>query len=99
MPASTVSHEHQKEASTMKANEGTIDRVVRVVLGIGSIAVAWFALHLADGDVIGIGVAGVGAVFTLTGLFGFCPAYRIFGLDTCPLTGRPIGPDSHPDDH
>jgi len=83
----------------MKANEGTIDRGVRVILGVGAIAAAWFALHLADGNVLGIIVAALGAILVLTGIFGFCPAYRIFGLRTCPLTGRPIGPDSHPDNH
>jgi len=78
-------------------NEGGADRVVRVVLGAGAIAGAWFGLHLADANVIGIVVAAVGAVLVLTGVIGFCPAYRILGLRTCPLTGHPIGPDRHTD--
>lgn len=58
----------------MKQNVGTIDRVIRVVVGAA---------------VIGTGVytqiwwlAILGAVPVLTGAIGFCPAYLPFGVNT-----------------
>ena len=61
----------------MKFNVGTIDRVLRVIAGAALIALA------ATGTV---GVWGyIGVVPLLTGLFKFCPAYAIFGLNTCPM--------------
>jgi hypothetical protein len=61
----------------MKVNEGTIDRALRVIAGLVLIGLA------ASGTV---GVWGwIGVVPLLTGLVGFCPAYAIFGLSTCPM--------------
>ena len=61
----------------MKVNEGTIDRVLRVVVGLVLIGLA------AAGTV---GVWGyIGVVPLLTGLVGFCPAYAIFGISTCAM--------------
>lgn len=66
----------------MKINEGTIDRVVRAIAGLVLIGLA------ATGTLIGVWAwVGwmVGAVLLLTGIFGFCPAYAIFGLSTCSM--------------
>ena len=61
----------------MKVNEGTIDRVLRVIAGLVLIGLA------AAGT---IGVWGyIGVVPLLTGLVGVCPAYAIFGIRTCPM--------------
>jgi uncharacterized membrane protein YfcA len=61
----------------MKVNEGTIDRTLRVIAGLVLIGLA------VSGT---IGVWGwIGVVPLLTGLFGFCPAYAIFGMNTCPM--------------
>ncbi|MCG6932777.1 MAG: DUF2892 domain-containing protein [Gallionella sp.] len=61
----------------MKVNEGTIDRVLRVVVGLVLIGLA------ASGTV---GVWGyIGVVPLLTGLVGICPAYALFGINTCPM--------------
>lgn len=60
----------------MKANVGTIDRVLRIVIGLALIGVA----------VSGVSVWGwIGVVPLATGLFKFCPAYTLFGLNTCPM--------------
>lgn len=59
----------------MKANVGTADRVLRIVAGVVLIALA------ATGTV---GLWGyIGAVPLLTGLFRFCPAYPLLGINTC----------------
>ena len=61
----------------MNANVGGIDRVARIVAGVVLIALA------ATGTV---GVWGwIGVVPLATGLFGFCPAYTLLGINTCPM--------------
>ena len=60
-----------------KTNVGTVDRILRVVLGI-----ALIALTLAGT----IGVWGwIGVVPLLTAALGTCPAYTMLGMSTCPL--------------
>ena len=59
----------------MKCNEGGMDRGLRVVAGL-----ALIGLTVTET----IGVWGwIGVVPLLTGIFGFCPAYAIFGMSTC----------------
>ncbi len=59
----------------MKANVGSIDRVLRLVLGLALIALA------ATGVVGAWGWLGV--VPVATALFRFCPAYTLLGVNTC----------------
>lgn len=62
----------------MKTNVGSIDRIARVVIGLLLITLA------AMGS---IGAWGwIGIVPLATAAFGFCPLYRVLGLNTCPLT-------------
>ena len=61
-------------------NEGTIDRTIRIVLGLGILALAFV------GPKTPIGYVGV--VPLVTGLIGFCPLYRLLGLSTCPTPGK-----------
>jgi len=61
----------------MKTNEGTLDRVLRVVAGLALIGLA------ATGTVGPWGYIGV--VPLLTGAVGFCPVYTMLGINTCPL--------------
>ena len=59
----------------MKANVGSMDRVVRIVAGVALIGMA------ATGV---IGVWGwIGVVPLATGVFRVCPAYMPFGLNSC----------------
>lgn len=59
----------------MKTNVGTIDRALRVIAGLLLIALSLFGV---------IGLWGwIGIVPLATGLFSFCPAYRLLGLSTC----------------
>ena len=61
----------------MKANVGGIDKVLRIVAGIALIAMAVMGV---------IGMWGyIGVVPLLTGLIGWCPAYTLLGIKTCPM--------------
>ena len=61
----------------MKLNVGGVDRTLRIVVGLILIG-----LTLAEQ----IGVWGlIGFLPLLTGLFRFCPAYTLFGMNTCPM--------------
>lgn len=63
-----------------KKNVGSIDRVLRIVLGLALIA--GFFLN-RDGAYSWLYLIGI--VPLVTGFFSTCPAYSIFGLSTCPL--------------
>ena len=61
----------------MKSNVGGIDKILRIVIGAG---------------LIGASVAGllpvwgyIGIVPLATGLMGWCPAYPLLGMSTCPM--------------
>lgn len=64
----------------MKTNEGTIDRIIRVVVGLILISLIFFGPETLWGL--------IGLVPLLTGLIGFCPLYKVLGFNTCPLSGR-----------
>ncbi len=55
-------------------NEGTIDRTIRVVLGLALLSLVFVGPQTPWGF--------VGVVPLLTGVVGFCPLYRLVGLDT-----------------
>ena len=61
----------------MKTNEGTIDRALRTIIGLVLIGLA------ATGTVGAWGWIGVMPL--LTGVAGFCPAYTLLGINTCPM--------------
>ena len=61
----------------MKVNEGTLDRVIRVILALGLLSL------LLIGPVPGWGIVGLLGLLPLaTGLTGFCPTYTLFHFDT-----------------
>ena len=64
----------------MTTNESSIDRIIRLVIGIAALVGA-FAVGF--GSVVGIILAVVGAVMLVTAAVGFCPLYRVFGISTC----------------
>lgn len=63
----------------MHRNVGSADRLIRVVLGLGIIAVG-----IASGTWWG----AIGIVPLATGLLGWCPAYLPFGLTSCRVKTR-----------
>ena len=65
-----------EEMLTMKRNTAGWDRGVRIVLGLGLLSLT------VVGPQTWLGLLGL--VPLVTGLWGFCPLYRVFGLSTCP---------------
>lgn len=61
----------------MKTNVGSIDKIIRIIAGLVLLAFA----------VMGIGTpwTWIGIVPLATGLMGWCPAYTLFGMNTCPV--------------
>lgn len=62
---------------TMTINEGSVDRILRATAGV---------------VLIGLALAGIGTPWTwigvvplATGLIGWCPAYTLLGMSTCPV--------------
>ena len=60
----------------MKPNEGTIDRALRVVVGLILIAIVFVGPQTAWG--------WIGLVPLVTGVTGYCPLYALLGIRTCP---------------
>ncbi len=64
----------------MKANEGSMDRALRIIAGIALITLAYTGK---------IGMWGyIGIIPLLTGILGICPVYAILGINTCPLKNK-----------
>ena len=61
-------------------NVGGIDRILRIV--IGAALILGFFLN-SEASLRWLYLIGV--VPLLTGIFQTCPAYRLFGISTCPV--------------
>lgn len=61
-------------------NEHSVERAVRVLIGIGLLAIAFVGPKTPWGY--------LGIVPLLTGLVGSCPLYTVFGFSTCPVKDR-----------
>jgi len=63
-------------ASLLPINEHPIERVLRVLLGLGVLSLPIMGPKTAWGF--------LGIVPLATGLLGSCPLYTLFGFSTCP---------------
>ncbi len=68
----------------MKINEGAIDRILRVIVGV-----VLLLMTPSIGGALGYPIAGIASVWgwigiipLVTGIVGFCPGYAIFGINT-----------------
>lgn len=59
----------------MTANVGTWDRALRIVLGLVLLSLVFVGPKTPWGL--------LGLIPLLTGIAGFCPAYRLIGANTC----------------
>ncbi len=63
-----------------KTNEGTVDRALRIIVGVVLLAM-FFMYPGASWRYWTL----IGVVPLLTGLVGTCPLYSILGMSTCPV--------------
>lgn len=71
------------------ANVGSLDRTIRFIAGAALLASPFlpaFAGFFAAWGVWKFAVAAIGVVLIGTAVFRFCPAYRLLGIRTCPLS-------------
>ncbi len=61
----------------MNVNVGNVDRLVRIIAGLVILSV----FFLAEGNLRWWGL--IGLVPLATGLFRWCPAYTLLGMNTC----------------
>lgn len=66
-------------------NIGSVDRILRFVLGLVLIALPLATTVLDGWGAWKYASLAVGLVMALTALFRFCPAYALFGIRTCPV--------------
>jgi len=64
-------------SALLPRNEHTVDRVLRVALGLGLLSLAFVGPQTPWG--------WLGAIPLVTGLVGSCPLYTLLGLSTCPI--------------
>lgn len=67
-------------ATLFPRNEHNIERILRVALGVGLLAMVFIGPKTAWG--------WLGVVPLATGLLGSCPLYTLLGFSTCPLKAR-----------
>jgi uncharacterized membrane protein HdeD (DUF308 family) len=65
----------------LHANEGPLDRIARIALGVVLIAAGAFGWVAAP--IVYLAWV-VGAIALVTGVVGFCALYRVFGISTNP---------------
>ena len=64
-----------------QVNEGPIDRLIRIFVGVGLFTVA--VAGLVTPPVL-YGVLVLGTIGLVTGITGFCPTYVLLGISTVP---------------
>ena len=69
------------EARLFPRNEHTVERVIRVVVGLGLLSL------VVVGPQTWLGL--IGLVPLVTGAVGSCPLYTLFGVSTCKIPESP----------
>ena len=59
----------------MKQNVHNIERVIRIIVGLGLISLVFVGPQTVWG--------WIGAVPLATGIMGWCPPYSLLGINTC----------------
>lgn len=57
-------------------NEGSVDRIIRVMIGLLLLALT----IIGPSTLLGL----IGIVPLITGIVGYCPLYQMLGIRTCP---------------
>ena len=66
----------------MSANVGTIDRLLRVIVGLAVLSLVFVGPQTLWGL--------LGLIPLATAVIGFCPAYALLGLRTCPIAAKRV---------
>ena len=61
----------------MARNEGTVDRALRVIVGLVLIVMALRGMYTPW--------TWIGVVPLMTGVLGMCPLYSLLGINTCKI--------------
>jgi len=61
----------------MPTNVGSVDRILRIIVGLGLLAIVFVGPQTPWG--------WMGLIPLVTAFIGFCPAYTLFGIRTCPM--------------
>jgi hypothetical protein len=61
-------------------NVGGIDKGLRIAVGLGLLSLVFVGPQTVWG--------WVGLIPLATATVGFCPAYKLIGLNTCPVSGK-----------
>jgi hypothetical protein len=64
----------------LSKNVGSIDRILRIVVGLGLISLVFVGPQTPWG--------WIGIVPLLTAAIGFCPLYTLIGIRTCPIGNK-----------
>lgn len=65
----------------LKVNEGTTDRIIRIIIGIILLVIGFILLGLTEVLAVILLIAGVIALFT--GITGHCTLYTVLRISTC----------------
>ncbi|MGD0463100.1 MAG: DUF2892 domain-containing protein [Tepidisphaeraceae bacterium] len=69
----------------MCKNVGPADGVIRALIGVVALVLAFTKPNVMSGSFLGIIVAAVGVIMLGTAAIGMCPLYLPFKLSTCKL--------------
>ncbi|MGA7799499.1 MAG: DUF2892 domain-containing protein [Gammaproteobacteria bacterium] len=64
----------------MGKNVGSIDRALRIIIGLGLISLVFVGPHTYWG--------WIGIIPLATALMGWCPLYSLIGVKTCPASNE-----------
>lgn len=80
--ASCIKHQENQIMANCK-NVGSVDRLIRGIIGAVSLVLAFTTLGVMTGAVGGIVAAVIGVVMLGTAALGICPLYIPFRMSTC----------------
>lgn len=71
----------------MSANVGTLDRVLRLVVGLFLVIAPFVTAYgIWDNEIVKYAAIAVGAVLALTAVTSVCPLYSLLGIRTCRIS-------------
>lgn len=71
-----------------KRNLNTLDRVFRMLVGVGCIYLGFVDTSLIENPVITTLVGAFGIINVIAAIFSYCPVYGLTGISTYRMTER-----------